>query len=386
MNLRNGDIKLLVETLEGQHAIKKDMVVPSSLLEYRGGRLIVKGLDKQDGLSRLLSSVQIQTDDELILDPLDMFDADISARLGIPLPYFKKMRADTDKTLLDANVNWWLRTEKNWFIRAFADSTGNTGIARAMLSDSYKVIDNIDIIFATMSAIQRTGRNVRVDSCDLTDARMYAKFLCAESNTPLGDLIKNYRKARTTHTMLDVPPENMMAGFVVSNSEVGHGALWIAPRPIVRICNNGMIIEHEKQKKVHLGRTMEAGDVQWSSDTVKKQQELITAEIADAVIHFTSQGYIDRFVKRLQGAADEKLDHPTDAINNVVESFGYNDDVKKSLLDAFIEGGDTSAFGVGQAMTWVAQEVATGDLAYQMESDAYTVVRNIAPYDRPSRN
>ena len=50
-------------------------------------------------------------------------------------------------------------------------------MARAFLSDSYKVIDNLDALMATLDGIRQAGTEVVFDGLDLTERRLYARVV-----------------------------------------------------------------------------------------------------------------------------------------------------------------------------------------------------------------
>lgn len=50
-------------------------------------------------------------------------------------------------------------------------------MARAFLSDRYSVIDNLDVLTATLDGVRQAGVDVSIDRCDLTDRRMYVRII-----------------------------------------------------------------------------------------------------------------------------------------------------------------------------------------------------------------
>ena len=115
----------------------------------------------------------------------------IAAKLDIPVRYYRRMRASAP-WLLDANVNQWLaEQEGRYLVRALTDGRGG-GIVRALLSDTYGIINNLDVLMAMLDGLQQATRDagpgdagpgdadpgdgapgVEITSCDLTPNRMY---------------------------------------------------------------------------------------------------------------------------------------------------------------------------------------------------------------------
>jgi hypothetical protein len=183
--------------------------------------------------------------------PTDVCDAGIADKLGIPAAYLKKMRASRPG-LFDANVNGWLTgDDRSFFIRCLrGDDGGAADIARAWLSDGYKPIDHLDTLTAVFDGIRQSGYPVTIDSCDLTERRMYVRVRCEAVQVLAPALLSGYRSPFTGAAGTDNPV--VFAGFVVANSETGCGACTVTPRLVAQVCANGMTITRDAVRAVHL--------------------------------------------------------------------------------------------------------------------------------------
>jgi hypothetical protein len=280
LTTRNATIDDLVVLLRDQQARKVDVVASASSVRAQGGCLV---LDETmpvlgaDGVTMTAGRYR----------PTDVCDAGIADKLGIPAAYLRKTR-DSHPALFDANVNGWLeRDDRKFFIRALRGSDAETGVARAWLSDGYKKIDHIDTLMAVFDGIRRAGHPVQIETCDLTDRRMYVRARCEAVQVLAPGLLAGYRSPFTGAAGADNPV--VFAGFVVTNSETGCGACTVTPRIIAQVCSNGMTITRDAMRAVHLGERMDEG-IQWSSDTLDRQLELVTAKARDAVTSFLSPG------------------------------------------------------------------------------------------------
>ena len=103
-----------------------------------------------------------------------MADAGIAEKLGITLPYLRRLRAE-QIGLYDATVNTWPANDpdRRFLVRGLHDPDGGTGVARALLSDSYRMVDNLDVLMAVLEGVRAAGVPVDIASCDLTERRMY---------------------------------------------------------------------------------------------------------------------------------------------------------------------------------------------------------------------
>src|SRR5271165_2228244 len=95
----------------------------------------------------------------------DTAHAQMSAVLQIPKPYYDRMRHDAPDLLAD-NVNRWLRQQPATKLIRCMDNQ-----VRAILSDSYRPLDNYELAEAVLPKLQQLA--VKVESCEITERRMY---------------------------------------------------------------------------------------------------------------------------------------------------------------------------------------------------------------------
>lgn len=366
-------IEDLVAQLQSEQLHKRDFVVPVRFLSMVGGKIVITNLDNNEGLNSLLTAtgIAVVSDNLLVsLDPLKNFHDQVADKLDIPRRYYTRIEGTE---LLDQNVNYWLRQQdQNYFIRAFVNEQDRTGYARALLSDRFKTIDNFDVLLATLAAVKESGVNLVMQDADITDTKMYVRFVAPDIERQAPSLMKNYR----------VPDgggsdNGIAAGFIISNSEVGKGGFSITPRLYIKACNNGMIMAKESYRKTHLGARMEEfTTIEWSEETKEKNMELIIAQVKDAVKTFTSPEFLGKAVSLFEEAAGIQLTKPQETIELVSKEMVFSEKEKDSILNYFIRGGDNTMFGINQAMTYYAQKDADPDRQYELEVLATEVASN----------
>lgn len=367
-HLRNSELGDLARALESQRTRSLDLVVPGQQLRVDQGHFVIEGTEPQ------LSDEGVTTADGLYTPTL-VGDEGVAAKLDIPVRYLRRMRAEHVE-LYDANVNGWLaRSDKSYLLRMLRsdDPTrniveGTAGVMRAFLSDSYRVIDNFDVLLAALSGLQQAGVAAPKIQADLTDRRMVVRVQSSDVAAMAPELLKDYRSPFSGQTGADNP--TVWAGFVIANSETGGGAFTITPRLVVEICTNGMTMTRDAMREVHLGGRMDEGVVRWSETTARKNLELVTSQTADAVATFMDKAYVERKVTELERAAGAKVADPQQTIATVSKRLGFTQEQQTSILSHFIQGADVSAGGVLHAITATAQTLPDGDAAYDMEAKA----------------
>lgn len=364
--LRNTDLATLAAMLKDQNNRKLDVIVPASKMRMENGTLIV-------------DDAQVDITDEGVtaraahLTPGKVFNEGVAQKLGIPQGYLSKMY-EQRPDLYDANVNGWLHGEggtapdpRSFLVRAFAGGDYDyDGFARAFLSDTYKMIDNFDVLMAVLAGVQKAGVNVEIPKCDLTERKMYAKITAPEVQALAPALLKGYQSPFTGASGDENPL--VFAGFIVSNSEVGGGAFTITPSMTIQVCNNGLTMTKDAMRSVHLGSKLEEGVIKWSEETQAKTLELITLKAADAVATFLDVDYMTAQINALTEKAGKPIEGSLpDVVKTVTKKLLVPEDQADGILDHFLRAGQFTAGGVMQAFTSYCQTLPNADDAYEME-------------------
>jgi hypothetical protein len=359
LTARHATLADLVEVLRGQHAAKLDVVTAARNLHAADGRLHVAGAAHEltlDGVTR--------TDARLL--PTTAADNQIAKKLDIPPPYLRRVR-ENHLGLYDANVNGWLAhdPQRRFLVRGLA-SEGETGVMRALLSDQFRIVDNLDVLMSALDGIRQAGAQVDITSADLTETRMYVKVRSSEIAEYAPDLLANYTSPFSGARGADNPL--VWAGFVISNSETGNGSFKISPQLTVEICNNGMTLTEHVLKEVHLGGRLPEGQIRWSEDTARVALDLVIKQARDAVATFLDREFVKARIAEITAAAGVEVTTPTETLEHVGKALRFTGEQQDTILNHFISGGDRTAGGVLHAVTSAAQLITNADAAYEMEA------------------
>lgn len=362
--LRRGDLASLVELLQHQHAHKADLVVPMSRIHFEHGELILDGFEPhidERGVTEVNGAFRMT----------GLADAQLGNVLDIPTKYVRKLRAQHVE-LLDTNFNElaiMADPEKKVLVRTLYGTDplypDSNGIVRAVLSDKYGIRDNLDTVLALLEGMRAAGLNeTHIRRCDLTDDRLYLRVTAPEYSVKAEKLLENYRSpfAGRGDAVAD-HPRVVYAGLLVTNSETGGGALTITPEILVPICGNGLIINVDAMRKIHLGRKLDEGQIEWSAETIDASNELVKQQVKDAVASFMNVDYVTRTVAKLEQTSAVPLEDAQGAIEAVGKKLAYSQDEMKGILDHFIKGGQLTAGGVMHAVTSYAQVIEDVDRA-----------------------
>lgn len=377
LHARNANLADLASMLKEQHARKVDVVAPATTIRSRGGLLTIDGAEPVltvDGVTSAAGTYR----------PTVVADEGIAEKLRVPVGFLKRLR-DERPDLYDANVNGLLHGRsrrradgtvetiadadpRSFLVRAFRSDDGDVGVARAFLSDRYRIVDNLDVLTAALDGIRESGAEVEVTTCDLTDRRMHVKLAAPAIEALAPTLLAGYRSPFSGAEGAANPV--VFAGLVLSNSETGGGAFTITPRLTVKVCDNGMTVNKDALRNVHLGGKLDEGVVRWSEDTQQRNLDLVRSQAADAVRTFLDVDYVQQTVATIEAQAGAPLDDAAKTVRHVAKTLRFGEQAADTILDHFIRGSQTTAGGVLQAVTSYAQTLDDADAAADVEGSA----------------
>lgn len=289
------------------------------------------------------------------INPLDIgiyAHRQIASYLNIPQAYYDLMM-DKNPDLLGVNVNDWLyRTDDRRMLRTL------DGEARAFLSERYKRIDNYDIAQATLPIIMEIP-DVQFLSCNLTPGKMYIKAI----NPRLMDNV--------------VPGDTVQAGIIISNSEVGLGAVNIQPLIYRLVCENGMVINDAVTRKTHLGPTISEENIfYYSKETVEADDKAFILKIQDTVRAAVDEAKFRTVVGQMREAKEAHMNtaNVPEFVRLTSRTFGITEAEEKGVLQHLIEGKDLSLYGLSNAVTRFSQDVDSYDRATDLEGIGYKIL------------
>ena len=335
-------IEAMLQELVRQSEAKEDYLVNTSCLVMEA-----------DGPAPTLRMVGRE---EISLSPMGIratAHQQIGAYLGIPAKYYGKMLAE-DAELLAYNVNRWLqRSPEQRMLRTI------DGQARAFLSNRYRRIENLDIARFTLPRLANLD-GARVESCEITDDRMYIKVVNPRLQAEV------------------VPGDVVQAGVIISNSETGQGAVWVKPLVYRLICSNGMVVDDAKVGRYHVGRA--AGSEEdfsiFSEETKLADDVAFVKKLQDTVDAAVKQARFQQVVDKMRESAGIKLDtrNIPDVVKLTGAAFHITEDECKGVLQHLVEDGNLTLYGLANAVTRFSQDVESYDRATKLEEIGYRVL------------
>ena len=338
-------LEQLGQELVCQSEVKRDYLVSSNkmTMETYGGLPVLRVLDSAG---------------EDCMEPLELNSTahrQLGGYLRIPASYYERM-LKVFPELLVHNVNSWLsRTQEVKLLRTL------DGTARAILSNRYWCVDNLQLLQAAVPVIG-SMLGVSVVSCGLTETHMYVKIVSERLRDDV------------------VPGDTVQYGVCITNSEVGMGAIAIQPMLYRLVCTNGMVAgEHlgTGVRRVHKGALLALSGGSSSYDPPGTAHIRGFIEQFQKALNETLQGaqfgaLLDRM--RLATQAHIQAQDLTLLLQKIGSAFGLREAEQDCVLEHLLGSQDMTLYGLSNAVTRYAQDVASYDRATQLEAAGYDIM------------
>ena len=232
----------------------------------------------------------------------------------------------------------WQQEPKIKLQRTYETHSHND-IARAWLSNKYKVFDHAHMIESVMESIANSDAQWKITRGVVTDKNMYMQFKSelAVAEPAVGD--------------------RMALGLNISNSETGKGSIVISQMMFTLACLNGMQTGQSlsRIRRPHLGkaRGWEPGELQHlRQDTIDAHNHATRLEIRDQMSYMSNTESFDEAIRQMELAHSRTVDdQPAETVERLGQVLKLNESQTKSVLDGLIRTLQQEGYrkGVNQA-------------------------------------
>lgn len=279
----------------------------------------------------------------------------------IPKAYYDRCLTQ-EPDLLALNVNRWLAgisakaTKEARMVRVL------DGQVRAVLSDRYRALENADLAESVLPVLLE--QELEILSCEITQRKLYIKAVDRRINR---DIPRGKKMGDGSHEIFDT----VSPAIVISNSEVGCGALSIETAVYTRACTNMAIFGQRSLRKYHTGARSAISDDVYAMLTDKTKRVTDAAvwmQVRDIVKGAFDQVKFDASLQDLRDAAEQPIEgNVVEVVEVTRRKMGFTKTEGESILKHLIEGADLSRYGMMNAITRAAEDLPDYDRATEFE-------------------
>jgi len=332
----------------------------------------------------------------------------LADKTGIGQHYYRRLLSAPEHVgLLKENVNYWLQDRE--IDRRFTIRTLDNRV-RAVLSDIYFIIDNFPL---AMTAARAAGEmSAVIQRLDLSPERFYMRILHPEwavrleqqagavrtiSSGSLGNGIfggitdrqggiahspdtartvqfdekqapqaPGARNLERAFEQIALHPDWIIPGVTISNSEVGRGGLMVEPFIYQTYCTNTAFFA-QAFGRVHRGAKNLEGLL--SETTKQKQADLILSEVSDIIHGAFDPVKFRNHIEQFLGLQELQLEDASRTVQEInrAKNIQFTDGEIQQIMNQMIYGGDTTAWGLVNAVTATARETQDTDRRIEIE-------------------
>lgn len=319
LTARNGaEVQAIVAKLEEIKKTKADYIVPAKDLS----------VVTVDGAAPKLAITT--TFGQATYDINRIAHEQLAEKTQIPPQYYRRLQ-ELAPDLLAANVNRWIAEGgKNHLVRVLGDNV------RAVLSDRFRALDSYDLFFETYPVLKAAG--AAITRADLTEEHFYLRALVQDWEERIdqwegGRPELGGRGGHNWHKTNADDAETVVPGILISNSDVGRGGLKAEVFLWFGQCDNGVVLDRSIYK-VHTSRQLEEGLL--SDETRAIEDQLVWSQVRDVVKATFDRDEFRKLLAVVKGTVEVELEHPVQAVDAVVQHFGFSDAARQSILDELI--------------------------------------------------
>ena len=275
----------------------------------------------------------------------------ISEKLVIPKRYYDAMGEIPG--LRAQNVNAWLKhTPADRKLVRTLDTKD-----RAFLSDKFVPFDNF-VVMESFLPVMRNFADIQVASLSLTETKLYVEIIFPglQAEVKPGDIVQ--------------------AGIILSNSEVGYGAVDISSLIWRLLCANGLTGQ-SLVSRYHVGKRIN-DDAQemniFKHDTLVAEIEAFKLRLRDVFTHALTQDVFNAQVSKMRAAAEDKIENVVRVVENVTKRFGFTEAENQGIMTNLVTGADSTRWGLVNSITALAKSIDNQDRQFQFQQIGYQIL------------
>jgi len=338
----------LVEHLQHVRETAKDFIVDPTGVECIGIEI-----PKENGeVETVLGLCFTDGSQQYTMEMTPWAERQIAEMCGIPYRYWERMETAGKIPLISNNVNAWFREMTDRRLRTLDDRI------RAVVSSKFKALDNYDLLLTTAEAIQ--DKNISIISADVSETTLYLRAVDWDMKFDMGDGTQVHR------------------GILLSNSEVGKGALNVSPFSWRSACANGMVFGGRAIREIHAGDRLDRGV--YTQETIELEGQATFSKVKDLVTAtFGNDELFESWLSDYKATQEIHVPEPAKAVEDLAVQRKISETEKDAILNTLLKDATVpqelkgTQYAIIEAVTATARD-ANADRKTELEKLASQMV------------
>lgn len=297
--------------------------------------------------------------------------AQMAVSLDVPLRYLDRLTDNGHGDLAALTLTELLQKESTTTLRGAAVQRKHLvrtldGEVDAFLSDSYRAFSNEDALAVALQEVKAMGAEVWDLRLTRDEFRLLAVAPGISGKVTLDRTFDpgDGWQSRWYGKEGDV----LNAAFTLSNSETGGRKLRADASILRRVCEN-FCVWGDGVARVHVGKKMEEGEVFFSDDTRRAEDEVVWKKIRDVIRGvFTPEVFAEKLAI-INATTQRVIDAPAvEVVDATVRAYGLPAEYKEALLEELIGSGDKTQYGLSNAVTAMVNPRNAGEADDEVRS------------------
>lgn len=283
--------------------------------------------------------------------------AQLAESAGLPLKYLRYLEDRGMSDLAGHNISELMKKKKGKML--LRTMTGEDGLkVRAVLSGSYRTIDNHDLFLASADAFRET-------KADLWKARTWGDGQGFEMFAVSPHIRGEVRLDRPFTTgsgwiarWQGQEGDTQNASVKITNSETGHGGLNVSMAIMTMVCVN-FCIWGKALSQIHLGRPKEEDGLIMSEDRAESEAKTLWLKVRDAVRTAFDPEAFRKYIDTMNQMTQEEIpaEKSIERVTKVLQHFEVTEDRISGVISELFISRDLSRYGLMQSVTYQAHDL-----------------------------
>ena len=314
MENSNGTLESILLKVRADKARQEDYVAPTRDLQFQT-KIVEDGPNQPQIVLERNGGMPTK-----VLDVNDVAFQQISSKANLHVNDTRRLVENYGEEFDPLMNRIWQKEDKGVLVRTYADTVRpERGLARAFVSDSFKTFDNHHFLEASLPGLMESDARWQVVNGTITEKKLYLRLrsLVHEGEAKLHD--------------------PMALGLLLSNSEVGHGAINVQQLIWTLMCLNGMETQN-KTRSTHLQSARGEDSYGLLTDEAKAADtHSLALRLRDVTASFASRESFDLVLGKMRNAHEDGVNaKATDAISALTGILKLPKAAESKILDGLM--------------------------------------------------